>query len=79
MRRAHQSHATRVGWVGVDVSLFMSQLGYCVVYLIFVQQNLGPTLRRAFPSQPSWLTGTMALLLVQVRRGKARHQGQAGR
>eukprot|EP00903_Cladosiphon_okamuranus_P013130 g12245.t2 len=56
----------RIGWVGVDVSLFCTQLGYCVVYLIFVQENLGPTVRRAFPSQPSWLTGTMAMLLIQA-------------
>eukprot|EP00752_Nemacystus_decipiens_P008798 g7851.t1 len=56
----------RVGWVGVDVSLFCTQLGYCVVYLIFVQQNLGPLVRRAFPSQPSWLTGTIAILMVQA-------------
>ncbi|CAM9721892.1 unnamed protein product [Ectocarpus sp. 12 AP-2014] len=55
----------RVGYVAVDVSLFLSQLGYCVVYLIFVQQNIGPSLREAFPSQPAWLTGTMALMVVQ--------------
>ncbi|CAN0401217.1 unnamed protein product, partial [Hapterophycus canaliculatus] len=56
----------RFGLVGVDVSLFLSQLGYCVVYLIFMQQNLGPILRRAFPSSPPWATGTVALILVQV-------------
>ncbi|CAN0539980.1 unnamed protein product, partial [Ectocarpus sp. 12 AP-2014] len=43
----------------------LSQLGYCVVYLIFVQQNIGPSLKEAFPSQPVWLTGTMALMIFQ--------------
>ena len=56
-----------MGWIAVDVSLFLSQLGYCVVYLIFVAQNLGPLLRRALPSQYGWLAGTLALLVVQVR------------
>lgn len=60
-----------MGLVGVDISLFLSQLGYCVVYLIFVQQNLGPILRRAFPSAPLWVSGTVALILVQVRWGDA--------
>lgn len=60
----------RVGYVAVDVSLFLSQLGYCVVYLIFVQQNIGPSLREAFPSQPAWLTGTMALMVIQVKVGE---------
>ncbi|CAN0537064.1 unnamed protein product, partial [Ectocarpus sp. 12 AP-2014] len=37
-----------------------------VVYLIFVQQNIGPSLKEAFPSQPVWLTGTMALMIFQA-------------
>ncbi|CAM9305474.1 unnamed protein product [Laminaria digitata] len=56
----------RMGWIGVDVSLFLSQVGYCVVYLIFVAQNLGPLLRRALPSQYGWLVGTLALMVVQA-------------
>eukprot|EP00904_Undaria_pinnatifida_P006913 jgi/Undpi1/3351/HiC_scaffold_15.g06724.m1 len=56
----------RMGWFGVDVSLFLSQLGYCVVYLIFVAQNLGPLLRKVLPSEYRWLAGTLAILMVQA-------------
>ena len=63
----HRVHLRRMGWFGVDVSLFLSQLGYCVVYLIFVAQNLGPLLRKVLPSEYRWLAGTLAILMVQVR------------
>lgn len=50
----------------MDVSLFLSQIGYCVVYIIFVADNMGPLLRRAFSPNPPWLLGTVVLTLVQV-------------
>lgn len=59
-----------MGWIGVDASLFLSQLGYCVVYFIFVAQNLGPLLRTALPPRYGWLGGTLALVMVQVREKK---------
>lgn len=56
----------RIGWICVDVSLFLSQLGYCVVYFIFVADNMGPLLRRTFSPNPPWLLGTVVLTLAQV-------------
>lgn len=62
-----RDHDLRIGRAGVDISLFLSQLGYCITYLIFVAQNLGPMLRSVLPPESSWLAESTTLILLQVK------------
>lgn len=57
----------RLGWAAVDVSLFLSQLGYCITYLIFVARNVGPLVKDRLPDDWSWLARTNSLIMLQVR------------
>lgn len=51
------------GRVAVNVSLVLSQLGFCCSYLIFVEQNVGELLA---PLLPTWDVASWTLLVLQV-------------
>lgn len=64
----------RLGWVAVDISLFLTQLGFCCTYLIFVSDNIRPMLKDVLPSAYHWLAGTAMLMLYQVPSGEQRYE-----
>ncbi|OWZ14116.1 Amino Acid/Auxin Permease [Phytophthora megakarya] len=52
--------------VAVNVSLVLSQIGFCCSYLIFVEKNIGEVLFHAFNLQSSFTTSSWTLILLQI-------------
>ncbi|RLN89176.1 hypothetical protein BBJ28_00024092 [Nothophytophthora sp. Chile5] len=55
-----------VGRVAVNVSLVLSQIGFCCSYLIFVEKNIGEVMLHAFKFQKSMVTSSWTLILLQI-------------
>lgn len=55
-----------VGRLAVNVSLVLSQLGFCCSYLIFVQKNIGEVLLHVFDVRSSVAAWTLILLQVPL-------------
>ncbi|KAF4322522.1 hypothetical protein BBO99_00002951 [Phytophthora kernoviae] len=75
--RSHSHHSISYGVVGekafgsigrlaVNVSLVLSQLGFCCSYLIFVQQNIGQVLHYVFNVRSSVAAWTLIFLQVPL-------------
>lgn len=56
----------RVGRTAVNVSLVLSQVGFCCSYLIFVQQNIGEVILQAFNIKNSIASSSFTLILLQI-------------
>ncbi|ETK82679.1 hypothetical protein F442_12187 [Phytophthora nicotianae P10297] len=74
---AHNHHNVSYGIVGeiafgamgrraVNLSLVLSQIGFCCSYLIFVEKNIGEVLLHAFNLQSSLTTSSWTLILLQI-------------
>ncbi|KAF4034925.1 Transmembrane amino acid transporter protein [Phytophthora infestans] len=50
----------------VNVSLVLSQIGFCCSYLIFVEKNIGEVVLHAFNLQSSSTTSSWTLILLQI-------------
>ncbi|KAG7398180.1 hypothetical protein PHYBOEH_011503 [Phytophthora boehmeriae] len=55
-----------IGRLAVNVSLVLSQLGFCCSYLIFVQQNIGQVLLHVFHVRSSVAAWTLIFLQVPL-------------
>ncbi|GMF31862.1 unnamed protein product [Phytophthora lilii] len=55
-----------IGRRAVNISLVLSQIGFCCSYLIFVEKNIGEVLLHAFNLQSSITTSSWTLILLQI-------------
>ncbi|KAL4118408.1 hypothetical protein PRIC2_010733 [Phytophthora ramorum] len=55
-----------LGRRAVNVSLVLSQIGFCCSYLIFVEKNIGEVLLHAFNVGSSTTTSSWTLILLQI-------------
>ncbi|KAG7393153.1 hypothetical protein PHYPSEUDO_012489 [Phytophthora pseudosyringae] len=55
-----------MGRRAVNLSLVLSQIGFCCSYLIFVEKNIGEVLLHAFNLQSSTTTSSWTLILLQI-------------
>lgn len=56
----------RAGRLAVNVSLVLSQIGFCCSYLIFVQKNIGEVILQAFNIQNSLASYSWTLIILQI-------------
>lgn len=54
------------GRLAVNVSLVLSQLGFCCSYLIFVEKNLGDIIAQVFHTNDSVASFSWTLILLQI-------------
>lgn len=55
-----------VGRAAVNVSLVLSQVGFCCSYLIFVQKNIGEVILQAFNIKSSLASYSWTLIILQI-------------
>ncbi|KAG2765812.1 hypothetical protein Pcac1_g22686 [Phytophthora cactorum] len=55
-----------MGRRAVNLSLVLSQIGFCCSYLIFVEKNIGEVLLHSFNLQSSSRTSSWTLILLQI-------------
>ncbi|KAG3132401.1 hypothetical protein PI126_g19658 [Phytophthora idaei] len=55
-----------MGRRAVNLSLVLSQIGFCCSYLIFVEKNIGEVLLHSFNLQSSSTTSSWTLILLQI-------------
>ncbi|KAF1318160.1 Vacuolar amino acid transporter, partial [Globisporangium splendens] len=56
----------RAGRFAVNVSLVLSQLGFCCSYLIFVEKNIGDIIEQVFHGNSSIASFSWTLILLQI-------------
>ncbi|RLN87146.1 hypothetical protein BBJ28_00013255, partial [Nothophytophthora sp. Chile5] len=56
----------KLGRVAVNVSLVLSQIGFCCSYLIFVEKNIGEVILAAFSIQRSGASSSITLIALQI-------------
>ncbi|RLN86833.1 hypothetical protein BBJ28_00008192 [Nothophytophthora sp. Chile5] len=56
----------KLGRVAVNVSLVLSQIGFCCSYLIFVEKNIGEVILAAFNIQRSGASSSITLIALQI-------------
>uniref|UniRef100_M4BRX0 Amino acid transporter transmembrane domain-containing protein n=1 Tax=Hyaloperonospora arabidopsidis (strain Emoy2) TaxID=559515 RepID=M4BRX0_HYAAE len=56
----------KVGRVAVNISLVLSQLGFCCSYLIFVEKNIGEVILAAFGIQSTTASSSLTLIVLQI-------------
>ncbi|CAI5736967.1 unnamed protein product [Peronospora destructor] len=55
-----------VGRVAVNISLVLSQIGFCCSYLIFVEKNIGEVILAAFGIQRTTASSSLTLITLQI-------------
>ncbi|KAL4147288.1 hypothetical protein PRNP1_011044 [Phytophthora ramorum] len=56
----------KVGRVAVNISLVLSQIGFCCSYLIFVEKNIGEVILAAFNIQSTTASSSLTLIMLQI-------------
>ncbi|RLN66901.1 hypothetical protein BBP00_00001950 [Phytophthora kernoviae] len=56
----------KIGRVAVNISLVLSQVGFCCSYLIFVEKNIGEVILAAFNIQRTGASSSLTLILLQI-------------
>ncbi|CAI5717327.1 unnamed protein product [Hyaloperonospora brassicae] len=56
----------KMGRVAVNISLVLSQLGFCCSYLIFVEKNIGEVILAAFGIQRTTASSSLTLIVLQI-------------
>ncbi|CAH0487319.1 unnamed protein product [Peronospora farinosa] len=56
----------KVGRVAVNISLVLSQIGFCCSYLIFVEKNIGEVILAAFGIQRTTASSSLTLIMLQI-------------
>ncbi|KAF1774523.1 Amino acid transporter, transmembrane domain [Phytophthora cactorum] len=54
------------GRVAVNISLVLSQIGFCCSYLIFVEKNIGEVILAAFGIQRTTASSSLTLIMLQI-------------
>ncbi|OWZ08546.1 Vacuolar amino acid transporter [Phytophthora megakarya] len=56
----------KVGRVAVNISLVLSQIGFCCSYLIFVEKNIGEVILAAFGIERTIASSSLTLIMLQI-------------
>ncbi|KAI9917006.1 hypothetical protein PsorP6_017199 [Peronosclerospora sorghi] len=56
----------KVGRTAVNISLVLSQTGFCCSYLIFVEKNIGEVILAAFGIQRTIASSSLTLIMLQI-------------
>ncbi|POM71172.1 Vacuolar amino acid transporter, partial [Phytophthora palmivora] len=56
----------KVGRVAVNISLVLSQIGFCCSYLIFVEKNIGEVILAAFGIERTVASSSLTLIMLQI-------------
>lgn len=56
----------KLGRIAVNISLVLSQVGFCCSYLIFVEKNIGEVILAAFNIQRTTASSSLTLILLQI-------------
>ncbi|KAE8969979.1 hypothetical protein PR003_g4263 [Phytophthora rubi] len=56
----------KVGRVAVNISLVLSQIGFCCSYLIFVEKNIGEVILAIFGVQRTTASSSLTLIALQI-------------
>lgn len=56
----------KFGRVAVNISLVLSQTGFCCSYLIFVEKNIGEVILAAFGIQRTTASSSLTLIMLQI-------------
>ncbi|CAH0473222.1 unnamed protein product [Peronospora belbahrii] len=56
----------KIGRVAVNISLVLSQIGFCCSYLIFVEKNIGEVILAAFGIHRTTASSSLTLIMLQI-------------
>ncbi|CEG42418.1 vacuolar amino acid [Plasmopara halstedii] len=56
----------KLGRIAVNISLVLSQTGFCCSYLIFVEKNIGEVILAAFGIQRTIASSSLTLIMLQI-------------